>query len=329
MLIYAGIDEAGYGPMLGPLCVGATVFVVPNYDPVDGAPDLWAALDKGVCRAKSDRRHRIAVDDSKNLKLANNGKKHPLTHLERGVLSFLANREGRSEDGFELPQSDDALLAALSVRPLEAAWYDTVTPLPLAHAGDELRIAANRLNRALSETGILCPLLSCEAIDAGDFNEQIARTKSKASVNLAAALRLVQRIWNQWPDHHPRIVLDRHGGRLHYREELQLAWPDAHIRIIAEEDGISRYRLARGDSLVTISFIREAERGHLPVALASMTAKLTRELLMLRLNRFFQRHLPELKPTAGYVQDARRYLRDIASVIKDLKLPTERLIRQA
>lgn len=315
--------------MLGPLCVAATVFVVPDHDPADGAPDLWTVLRKGVCRAKTDRLHRIAVDDSKNLKLPNNGKKHPLTHLERGVLSFLANRIGQSQEAVTLPQGDDRLFAALSVQSPAADWYASSTPIPLAHATDELRIAASRLSRALNETGVTCSLMSCEAIDAGDFNEQIARTKSKASVNLSAALRLVQRIWDQWRDQHPRIILDRHGGRLHYREELQLAWPDAHIRIVAEEDGISRYRLARGESQVTISFIREAEQGHLPVALASMTAKLTRELLMLRLNRFFQRYLPELKPTAGYVQDARRYLRDIASVINDLELPTERLIRQA
>ncbi|MCH8212384.1 MAG: ribonuclease HII, partial [Planctomycetes bacterium] len=40
MLVYAGIDEAGYGPMLGPLCLGCTVFVLKDYDPCQGAPDL-------------------------------------------------------------------------------------------------------------------------------------------------------------------------------------------------------------------------------------------------------------------------------------------------
>jgi len=44
MLIYAGIDEAGYGPMLGPLCVAGSVFVLPDHDPAAGAPKLWSTL---------------------------------------------------------------------------------------------------------------------------------------------------------------------------------------------------------------------------------------------------------------------------------------------
>ena len=88
MLIYAGIDEAGYGPMLGPLCIGATVFRVRDHDPEAGAPDLWRLLRGAVCRKRSDRRRRIAVDDSKKLKAVESAKTHPLQYLERGVLAF-------------------------------------------------------------------------------------------------------------------------------------------------------------------------------------------------------------------------------------------------
>ena len=41
MLIYAGIDEAGYGPMLGPLCIGGACFRLEHADAQDGPPDLW------------------------------------------------------------------------------------------------------------------------------------------------------------------------------------------------------------------------------------------------------------------------------------------------
>ncbi len=140
-------------------------------------------------------------------------------------------------------------------------------------------------------------------------------------------MRLVDRVWRTWPDAHPRVIVDRQGGRTHYREDLQLAFPTAQIRIVAESEGLSRYRLRRDDTEVTITFAREAETGHLPVALASMLAKYVRELLMLRLNRFFRAHLPELKPTAGYVEDARRYLQDIEPVIRKLDLSRDSLIR--
>ena len=46
MLIYAGIDEAGYGPMLGPLCVGSSVFVMESHEDDGRVPDLWKHLDR-------------------------------------------------------------------------------------------------------------------------------------------------------------------------------------------------------------------------------------------------------------------------------------------
>ncbi|TVQ53272.1 MAG: hypothetical protein EA377_08265 [Phycisphaerales bacterium] len=321
MLIYAGIDEAGYGPMLGPLCLGATVFVVPDHDPADGAPDLWQRLEESVCRAKRDRRQRIAVDDSKNLKLAKSSKTHPLKHLERGVLAFLGHFGGR------LPEQDADMFSLLNVTCPETPWYATVSPLPLAHHADELRIVISRLARTLEDSGVEFAGMTCEAIDAGDFNAQVTRTNSKAGVNLTAALRLVDRIWRKWPDAHPRVILDRHGGRTHYREDLQFAWPDAHLTILAEQADISRYRLNRSGSQLTVTFQCEADRMHFPVALASMTAKYVRELFMLRLNRFFCAQCPELKPTAGYVQDARRYLSEIESVLIARQIDRQALIR--
>src|SRR5262245_10587254 len=99
MLVYAGIDEAGYGPMLGPLCVACTSFVIRDHDPdTAGACDLWKRLKKSICRKRTDKKRRIAIDDSKKLKLANDAPAHPLRFLERGVLSFLSVMNAASEN---------------------------------------------------------------------------------------------------------------------------------------------------------------------------------------------------------------------------------------
>ena len=42
-----------------------------------------------------------------------------------------------------------------------------------------------------------------------------------------------------------------------------------------------------------------------------MTAKYLRELAMRPFNAFWQRHVPELKATAGYNTDALRFFKDI------------------
>ncbi len=321
MLIYAGIDEAGYGPMLGPLCVAGAAFILDQHDLNAGHPDLWDLLSGAVCRPKRDGRHRIAVDDSKKLKGSNSGKMHPLHHLERGVLTFLNQLHD------EFPANDASLFDLLKVETPTEDWYGSITNLPVAHSPDELGIAANRLRRTCSKEGIKPVLMQCEAIDAGRFNEQVTRMGNKAAVNFAAAMRIAETIRQTWPDAHPRIVIDRHGGRTHYREPLQMTWPEATIRILAEEESFSRYRLDDGGRLMTITFARQADAQHFPVALASMTAKYIRELMMLRLNRHFQNHLAELKPTAGYVQDGRRYLRDITPLLQTQKIDRSRLIR--
>src|SRR5436190_9839198 len=164
MLIYAGIDEAGYGPMLGPLCVGCSVFAIPDHDPeVSGASDLWKRLRKAVCKKRTDRRRRIAIDDSKKIKLPNDGNVHPLKFLERGVLgAHMAMRE--------CPACDGDLFKNLQVAVSPAAWFSSTTVLPVAHTLDELRVVAARLRKTLLTELITCEDLRCEAIDAESFN---------------------------------------------------------------------------------------------------------------------------------------------------------------
>jgi ribonuclease HII len=321
MFVYAGIDEAGYGPMLGPLCIACTAFVIAGHDPdTHGACDLWKRLRKVVCRKRADRRRRIAIEDSKQLKGAKVAKSHPLKHLERGVLTFRSTQD-------VCPACDEDLLRCLNVTIAPAPWYEGTTTLPVAQTTDELRIAVSRLKREMEKESITCELLRCEAIDASTFNAQVNTMGNKSAVNFCAVMRLIDAVWQRWPSHHPRVIVDRLGGRTHYLQDLMAAYPDAQIQVLAEDENLSRYRLDRNGSLLTVSFLVEAESAHMPVALASMTAKYVRELFMIRLNRYFQRLMPDLKPTAGYTEDARRYLADLEPLIGRLGIDRAALVR--
>jgi ribonuclease HII len=90
---------------------------------------------------------------------------------------------------------------------------------------------------------------------------------------------------------------------------------------------MSRYRLRFGESLATITFASKSDEHHFPVALASMIAKYTRELQMIRLNRYFAGMMPELKPTAGYVTDGRRFLKEIEPLLANNGINRDDLVR--
>jgi len=336
VLYYAGIDEAGYGPMLGPLCVATSIVAIDDADPADGPPDLWSRLDSVVCTAARDAKRRIAVADSKRLKGSNQAKAHPLRHLERGVLSFLACTPSDSDDGHAPPLTDDALFARLGTglpTAVSTPWYRSTTPLPVAHDPDAIALDAARLHRGLNAAGVRVLGLRAEAVDAGEFNRRLTAGIGKAGINLDAAVRLVAAIRGAVravdPGAVPRIVCDRQGGRAYYREWLQDCFPEASIRILGETDTVSRYRLDAPDGGFVIGFETGSEDRHLPVALASMTAKYLRELAMVRLNRFFRDALPEVKPTAGYVRDGRRFLSEVRPVIESQRLEPAELVRNA
>src|SRR4051794_12604170 len=78
---WVGIDEAGYGPNLGPLVM--TAVVAEGVD--ERAPDLWSDLAATVARA-GDPSDRLWVDDSKAILKAPSGR----ARLEATCLAVLA-----------------------------------------------------------------------------------------------------------------------------------------------------------------------------------------------------------------------------------------------
>ncbi|MSR19001.1 MAG: hypothetical protein EXS00_07540 [Phycisphaerales bacterium] len=339
MLIYAGIDEAGYGPLIGPMCIAATVWAVPlqaalqpipstePLPPRTGAldpPDLWQLLRQGVCRRGTDKRRRVAIDDSKKLKLANSGAIHPLSHLERGVLACL--RAGATRLA---PQTDSDLFAALgSTPPADRDWYQGTAPVPCCHDESSVQVASNLLAAALRKTGVELRSVRCVALDAAAINQRAALTGNKAAVSGAVIWDLVTAIVAQNASPVIRIALDRQGGRIRYREDVQRVFPQWSLRILSEDEVCSRYLLHAADHTIDLSFQAKGELHHLPIALASMTAKYVRELWMARLNRFFQARLPGLTSTAGYVQDGRRYVEEIKPLLQTMNVPLSEFVRE-
>jgi len=311
-LLIAGIDEAGYGPRLGPLCVGMTLLRVRDWNEGEPAPCLWKLLKAGVCRKASDTRKRVPVADSKQLKLANDSEKHhPLVHLERGVLAFLRALDRSAATDAQL---FECLGATLEDRP----WYAGMcTELPVGQSAGQVAIAASRVAAALEGAGVEVLQMRCITVGEAAVNRAIEEQGSKAEATASAVGEHMRRVWSRGlgEGEHLRIVCDQLGGRTMYEGMIARELPGCEVTPLAESGERSRYRVRGSDREAVVQFMPEAESAHLPVALASMVAKLVRELAMARFNRYWCGRMPELKPTAGYYGDAGRWLRDAAGLI--------------
>ncbi|MGD9688448.1 MAG: hypothetical protein AB7K52_04225 [Phycisphaerales bacterium] len=315
-LILVGIDEAGYGPLLGPLCIGMSAVRIEDWKPGDPAPDLWKRLSGSVCRKGNDARGRVAVEDSKRLKLANDStSRHPLTHLDRGVHAFLRALGRR-------PTTDLELLECLGSVPEPHAWYaGPALDAPASGTPEQMDIAGNVLVRGLADAGVTVLELACCVVGEGAFNAAVRAHRTKAAASAVGLGAHFRDAWERWgpdglgPDGGARIVCDRQGGRVDYEATLVGLVPGAEVRVVEQRPERGRYELSGDGRAMSVIFQPEAESAYLPVALASMAAKLVRETLMARFNRHWCALLPELKPTAGYTQDGRRWLREARAVL--------------
>src|SRR5262249_34952494 len=108
---------------------------------------------------------------------------------------------------------------------------------------------------------------------------------------------------------------------------LQSAHPTIFVAIEREDRGRSDYRMIAEGRSTRISFRERADGEVFGVALASLFSKYTRELFMSLFNRYWSAQRPDVKPTAGYATDARRFLDEIARDLDRLGIDRGRLVR--
>lgn len=314
-----GIDEAGYGPILGPLVASAAAFEVPA-----GAADqcLWRTLERSVSRMASCRDGRIAILDSKKLYQRKEG----LGKLEKSVLSVVLS-------SLDAPPDLRGLLGLLCPEVLnrlgDYPWYREANPsLPFHADAGAIRIAAGLIKRDLSAQEIRFAGCWSEVMLEGQYNRLVNQTRNKAVVLFGLVLRLIQRVSEAYPRHELRIFVDKQGARGHYGQPLMQAFQERNLKVLEETDDESAYELVTGPSKWRVWFNQSGEEKHLPIALSSLISKYVRELLMACFNAYWSKQVPDLKSTAGYYQDGLRFLNAIRPHVRRLGIDESVLVRQ-
>jgi ribonuclease HII len=323
MLVYAGIDEAGYGPLFGPLVIARSVFVLEREEPSLEPPSMWKLLQSSVCKKPGDKKKRLAVNDSKKLYTPARSPKH----LERGVLSFL------SASG-KMPKNLEDLLENMAYDPpsskINLAWYQAPAGeslLPSGLPSFQLDKAKKRLQRAMLNNAVRLADLRAAVVFEDRFNQMVRTLGSKAGCAWTFVSGHLEYIWSRFGKYHPLVVVDRQGGRKNYKELLDSVFFPAESNTLWEDPRKSCYRITSGVRQMDILFLVDSERRHFPVALASMAAKYLRELLMARFQNFWSVRAPDVKPTFGYFGDGRRFLREIQPLLTQLGTDPQILIR--
>jgi hypothetical protein len=291
-----GVDEAGYGPNLGPLVQSAVAVRLPDADPAG-----WDALAGCVRRAHETADGRLLVDDSKKVYAGAKG----LAKLEGGVFGGLGLSAASVA---ELVQTVG--LRAVADRLAEEAWYDAAEALPLfPHTDSPWKEDPPRVAVA-------------NVVPAPAFNAIVTGSGSKGTVLAGGLVELVAETMTRLPAGEAvHVVGDKQGGRNFYAPLLQAAFPTGWVVALAEGAAESRYRVDGLDRDVTVVFRPRADADSVAVALASMLAKYLREVCMRQFNRYWAGHVPGLKPTAGYPVDAKRFYAAIRPAMERLGTP--------
>jgi len=306
-----GIDEAGYGPNLGPLVQAAVALRLPDDDPAG-----WNTLKSVVRRCKEKADGRLLIDDSKKVYTRGG-----LAALERNLWPITA--ADRSSVGEllwgqeELPKWGEDLNAE--------TWFDSGDLVPVEVDPASLWEKFENARTALGERWYA----DFRIVPTPRFNQIVDEFQSKAVVLSRGLIELAAGMYATIPSTESiRFLCDKHGGRNFYAGIIQEAFPAGYVIAEKESAEESRYRVELLARRIVISFRPRADGDSVAVALASMWCKYLREVCMRQFNRFWAEHVPGIKPTAGYPVDAKRFFAEIQTAMNSLKMTNDQVWRK-
>ncbi len=319
-IVRLGLDEAGLGPTLGPLCVAGLATRVTGDAGDDWGPlyDLHRLLASAIGEP-GVRDGRLEVGDSKQIHIG----PRKFERIERTALATVGWVYGR------VPSTVRELLSLVTIDAFAAAgdrrapWWATLDgeEIPKANSREAIEAVAARLAKAAKAAGVT-PLwytadLVCEArVNRELLAENGLADGSKNTWATHAVLRLARHAVDRLDAKALAIWCDKAGGRQAYQRPLLRAFEGCgQLEPLTEIREKSHYRIASGARRVELGFVMGGDSLDPRISWGSILAKYLRELIVHSLNRYFCSRIPDLRPTAGYPEDAARFITDVEAAL--------------
>jgi ribonuclease HII len=319
-MLSIGIDEAGYGPLLGPLVVSAVAMTLPNERA--GVP-LWQLFPNGISYKVKNAGGKLVIADSKKVYRGNTGE---IRELERSTLAAVVLM------GQSPPEELGILLKAISLEPdphLLHPWYShQPLPLPCRVESTALKLSTGMISREMSVVGAKLIAVKSVPLVEKRYNYLVGQTRNKSEVVFSQTVRLIMEILKISPEKSVTVCVDKQGGKDCYVRNLLRAFPDAKLTIKTEGPDESAYTMDFEGRTISICFCKKGETKHMLIAWASIVSKYLREIFMHQFNAYWHAMDPSLEATAGYWEDGQRFMKAIEPLLKKANIPAEELIRQ-
>lgn len=320
MLLIA-VDEAGYGPKLGPLVIAATAWQMP--DRLNGSlSDCFEPL-RTVSKYGA---LNLVIDDSKKI-FQSKGRRslQSLAAIAKLCSIWCGCDFDTVGQWLRVIAADDYQTI------IQTDWFRSLEQQSLdERSSPDMRSTASDVIATWRSSGAVLREVNTRILTASVFNRVIRKGQNKSDLLSDVSLQLIASVAAQYPNEKKiEVFCDRHGGRRYYGAALQHQFATSLLRVISETKQKSEYDLASDSQSIRIRFTVKGD-SFTPVALSSLHAKYLRELCMGALNHYFQEHaMPgaTIKPTAGYPVDAERFLSDVADIIKQEKIDRQALVR--
>ena len=218
MAVFVGIDEAGLGPILGPLCYGLISFIIPDDEALSWRKDLKKII-KDQC---------LSLNDSKKI-YQGSGKIKKLNKAVSDTLGFL------SDEINPVVINELFLNTSLNAKG-NLECYPFYKDVLLANL-------PSKTNSVLSRQRSWKVDISVTACFEGEMNKVFSHEVNKSGLCLLKISSLIESVILAYPKEKIIFSIDKQGGRQFYSNFINDMFPFASIEIIKETPDISEYYL--------------------------------------------------------------------------------------